>query len=203
MKLIKAFFVIGALLFLQASVAENLDGLLNHIKTFSANFTQRLIDDNDELLQTTVGTVKIEKPDRFRWDISKPSKQVILSDGKYLWIYNVNLEQVTKDNLHKAIKGTPAELISGSVKYLYDNFTVKKESESVYILTAKDKESIYQQLHLIFQNKNLTSMVLKDSLGQTIRLTFSNITLNQSLPASIFKMRYPKDSDLIDNTVSS
>ena len=56
----------------------------------------------------------LARPDRFRWRYSEPYEQVIVSDGKAVWIYDADLKQVTVRPMGQAMAGSPALLLSSS-----------------------------------------------------------------------------------------
>ena len=45
--------------------------------------------------KTSSGTFEFQRPNRFRFDYSKPFEQTIVADGETLWLYDKDLNQVT------------------------------------------------------------------------------------------------------------
>ena len=45
--------------------------------------------------KTSTGTFEFQRPNRFRFDYRKPFEQTIVADGQTLWLYDVDLNQVT------------------------------------------------------------------------------------------------------------
>src|SRR5258708_7700972 len=76
------------------SPTEELQGKLNAINKMSANFDQTIKAGNREV-SNSLGTMALSRPGRFRWQTKSPLEQIIVADGKKLWIYDVDLEQVT------------------------------------------------------------------------------------------------------------
>ena len=103
--------------FLSATVhaitpAENLDRFFTNFKTFRADFTQVVLDENLEPLEESSGRLWIARPGRFRWDYHPPFAQQIVADGSRVWVYDLELEQVTVRDQHKTLQHTPAMLLS-------------------------------------------------------------------------------------------
>lgn len=146
----------------------------------------------------------LKRPGKFRWEILKPNKQLILADGKNLWIYDADLEQVTKKKIDYAENSSPAMLLSGSREALEEVFLVEKvavsnSSEAVFKLTPKSPNAMYSAVFLYFNSDKLVRMKILDNLGQTSTLQFKNAAINTVLPSSLFQFKVPRGVDLIEN----
>src|SRR5262245_20221542 len=75
--------------------AAHVEQFLHGLQSFEANFNQRLTDKSGRILDESSGRLAIQRPNRFRWDYLEPSEQVIVADGKRIWLYDPELEQVT------------------------------------------------------------------------------------------------------------
>ena len=96
----KIIYLSMAIFFFQGSVfAEDaktrLEKYLNDITTFEAVFEQSLISESDELQEISKGTFFLSRPGKFLWEYSQPYEQSIIADGKKIWVYDKDLEQVT------------------------------------------------------------------------------------------------------------
>lgn len=72
------------------------------------------------------------RPDRFRFDYTKPFEQTIVADGKTLWLYDQDLNQVTSRSQAQALGSTPAALVasSASLAKLADVFELADEPDA-------------------------------------------------------------------------
>ena len=92
--------IAGLLLFAVVRAAETVvddgEALVNafvmDVVTFSGDFEQSLIDPDGRLLETTSGTLEIQRPGRFRWVYEEPYEQWLVADGTNIWSYDVDLE---------------------------------------------------------------------------------------------------------------
>ena len=71
-----------------ASGIDRLKSFLENTHSASARFAQMVLDRDMKLLQQASGTMQFSRPGKFRWVYEKPYEQVIVSDGKQLWIYD-------------------------------------------------------------------------------------------------------------------
>ncbi|HEY7378506.1 MAG TPA: outer membrane lipoprotein chaperone LolA, partial [Steroidobacteraceae bacterium] len=72
-----------------------LQGYLSGFASFQADFHQRSSNAAGDRTLESAGTLYPQKPGRFRWDYREPTQQLIVSDGAKIWLYDVDLEQVT------------------------------------------------------------------------------------------------------------
>ena len=115
--LITLLFCTSILADTQLSSAVQLTRLLNQFTTLKANFTQKTVDINNQVLQKSNGNVMLQRPGHFRWETLAPSHQIVTTNGNTLWVYDVDLKQATKESL-KHIPVNPAKLLSGHVAVL-------------------------------------------------------------------------------------
>ena len=73
---------------LLSDVREDLSGL-------KATFVQYELINGSEKVDINTGLVWMKSPDRFRWHYKDPIEQLIIADGKQVWVYDEDLEQVT------------------------------------------------------------------------------------------------------------
>src|SRR6266536_1763662 len=112
----KRFFAALALLACALSArASGLDSLEHFVKSARsgrAEFTQVVTgparQGQGARTKTSSGTFEFSRPNRFRFDYKKPFEQVIVADGQTLWLYDVDLKQVTARKQSQALGSTPA-----------------------------------------------------------------------------------------------
>jgi outer membrane lipoprotein carrier protein len=127
--------------------------------------------------------------------------QTIVADGRRLWLYDSDLDQVTVRALEAGLGSTPAMLLSGAGS-VADSFTggpVETDGSWTWCrLTPRDRATDFELVSLGFNAKGeLAAMELKDKLGQTTALDFSNVRRNVPLDASLFRFEPPQGADVI------
>ncbi len=207
----KLFFIKLFLLFAVASVnafAEDkklstgeiyLEKFLVNTHTLEANFQQTLRTHKGEILQQTEGKFYLDRPGKFRWNYQSPYEQIIVSDGERIWIYDVELQQVTVQKQTAGLPATPMALLEDSSK-LYQSFNVYPldEQNGVYRLKlqSKTKESDFAEIVIGLDVKGLRFMQLHDQFEQVTDIVFSEITANIKLPKEIFEFIPPEGVDV-------
>lgn len=175
---------------------------LAKITSAQATFSQHVIDSKGNRGQEFTGEMSVKRPGLFRWDTRKPYPQTIVADGKKVWVYDPDLNQVIVQKMDKQVGNTPALLLSGDTRSMTGSFDIVEEpgekGELSFLLTPLAKDALFEAMRIKFRNGVLAEMQLKDSLGQKTRIQFSGVKYNASIASSVFRFKPPKDADLIN-----
>ena len=181
---------------------ERLDRFFEKVTTFKASFIQVVLDENLLALEETSGLLWIARPGRFRWDYESVHRQSIVADGEVLWLYDVELEQVTRRAQESAIGQTPAVLLSGGQQYRKDyNVTILGRQGAVnwISLVPKFSDGSFAEIQLGFEGETLRLIQLLDELNQITRVTLANVVENEPIPDSVFRFIPPTGVDVISD----
>lgn len=166
----------------------------------SGSFTQTV--QSKKRNQTSSGTFQILRPGLFKWDYKSPYKQLIVGDGSNIWLYDVDLKQVTKSNQNQAIGDSPAAILSNKTA-LDSSYSLKEDGTSngiQYVLaTPKRANAGYQYIRIGFQGDKLAAMQLKDGFGNQTSIRFSGLNTKPNLSRNVFKFVVPKGVDVLSN----
>ncbi|MFV9616488.1 MAG: outer membrane lipoprotein chaperone LolA, partial [Gammaproteobacteria bacterium] len=176
-----------------------LEKFLAETQTLEANFQQTLRTHEGEVLQQTEGKFYLNRPGKFRWNYKTPYEQIIVSDGERIWIYDVDLEQVTVQTQSAGLPSSPMALLQDSAK-LHQSFTVSPldEHDGVYRLKLESKtsESDFTEIVVGVDAKGLRFMQLHDQFEQVTDIVFSEIITNTNLAKEIFEFKPPEGVDV-------
>jgi outer membrane lipoprotein carrier protein len=183
-----------------ADAQARLATFVSQTKGLKAHFSQTVFDRNGRKTQEASGTLFFSRPGKFRWVYQKPYAQLLVGDGKRLWIYDEDLDQVTVRKLDVAIGDSPAALLAGE-NDIEKRFLLKdagnRDGLDWVEATPKSKEGSFELVRLGFKGDTLQAMELKDNFGQTTLLRFSNLERNPALGGSLFRFTPPKGADVI------
>jgi len=184
----------------QADALAQLDYFVQGAKSLKAQFSQVVHDRNGKKIQEATGTLFLSRPGKFRWIYKRPYAQLLVGDGKKLWIYDEDLDQVTTRKLDQAIGESPAALLAGDAD-LDKLFNLKNiaDRDGLEWLEArpKSKEGSFEKVRMGFRGNDLSAMELHDNFGQTTFLRFTSLEKNPALAASLFRFSPPKGADVI------
>lgn len=183
----------------QLTAAQQLTQLLQPVRHFSADFEQTITSPTGKMISRSKGLLKISRPGQFYWEVFKPNAVRIISDGRSLWTYDIELEQIIKQKAKTAIVGSPASLLAGEWVSLEKDFTVKyaDKKHTAYVLSPRDADSLFHDIKLSFKQNQLSSMDIQDKLGHHTTIQFSQAKINTPLDPQLFNFHPPKGVDLI------
>jgi outer membrane lipoprotein carrier protein len=197
-----ALILLGAMPVFAGDAMNHLNRFLAETRTLSADFKQVAIDEAGRPGHRVSGTFLLSKPGRFRWDYLQPYKQEIVANGKKVWFYDVDLEQVTVKALDHAIGSTPALLLTGEVS-LDENFVVEDQGEREGMrwtrLVPRSEDNSFKYISIGIQGENLGSMELSDNFGQLTRISFSNLKINGPIESKRFEFVAPPGVDVFED----
>ncbi len=200
LKWIAAVGMSAAIGLAQAGAVDALKKFNSDSDGISGNFSQTV--KSKKKTQTTHGTFQILRPGLFKWEYTKPYKQTIVGDGKTIWLYDVDLAQVTKSSQNQAIGDSPAAILSNKTA-LDSSYTLKEDGSANgidYVLaTPKKNNAGYQFIRIGFKGDNLAAMQLKDSFGNQTTINFSGLNTKPNLSRNAFKFTPPKGVDVLSN----
>jgi outer membrane lipoprotein carrier protein len=199
---------LAACLWLSTAMAESRDDAVARVETYlspmrtlSAEFTQVVRNRDGAVGDRSAGTLLLARPDRFRWDYREPYVQTIVADGKRLWLYDSDLEQVTVRTLEMGLGATPAMLLSGTgrVSEAFEGVAVEQSGAWTWCrLRPKATGSDFERVGLAFDARGeLAAMELEDKLGQTTVVEFGNVRRNSALDGDLFRFTPPPGADVI------
>lgn len=181
---------------------ERLQRSFSEVKSLRADFEQTVTDAKGKVIQEAKGTFALQRPGKFRWDYRAPYQQIIVADGRKIWVYDTDLEQVTVKPLDAALGGTPAQLLSGT-RPLEQDFVITglppRDGLEWVELVSKAKEKEFERVRLGFDQRDLRMMEIADSFGQSTRLKFSNLQRNPAIDAKTFVFVPPKGVDVVSD----
>ena len=176
-----------------------LEDFLANTKTLEATFQQTLRTHEGEVLQQTEGEFYLNRPGQFRWNYRSPYEQIIVSDGERIWIYDVDLKQVTVQKQSASLPSTPMALLEDSAT-LHDDFSVTPldDSQGVYRLKllSKSKESDFGEIVVGLDASGLRFMQLHDQFEQVTDIVFSDLRTNKTLSPEVFEFTPPEGVDV-------
>jgi outer membrane lipoprotein carrier protein len=184
------------------SARQQLQAFSGKLQTAEVVFQQTVTGPNGEKVQSAQGRMQLKSPNLFRWEYSKPVQQLIVADGRRIWVYDPDLQQVTvksqdalnQDNPLSAL--TKPELIDRF--YTVTELPVKQGVNWLQLKPKNQQASPFDKAWLGFGANGLVSMRLFDSLGQVSEFTFGTWRKNQAIAPSRFVFSPPKGVDVVE-----
>jgi outer membrane lipoprotein-sorting protein len=137
------------------------------------------------------GDFYVKRPGRFRFDYARPSRQIVISDGRYLAIQDLDLNN--EDRV--ALNETPFRLLLRSDVNLIRDARIMEvqESDDLIVIGLEDKDpNSPGQIRVFLTTKpdlELKEWVTRDAQGLKTRVEVSDLTKSVDLDADLFTIQ--------------
>lgn len=180
---------------------DDLNAFTKGLKGLDGQFTQQVFDAQGKLKEASSGKVAVSAPRLFRWEYVKPYPQLIVADGKKVWVYDPDLQQVSVRPQGAEEQNSPLAVLVDPSK-LDKQFVVKDAGASgglnwLSLAPKAGNDAGLRSARLGFGKMGLAKMHFVDARGQRTEISFSSWKRNPAFRAGTFKYTKPKGVDLI------
>lgn len=182
------------------TATKQLRDFVQHVHAASGNFSQRTVDAQGKERPEQSGEFAFKRPGQFKWQVLRPYEQLVLSDGKQLYQYDPDLNQLTQRGVDAAIGASPAAILFGSGQ-LDQSFDLKErpDTENLQWLraTPKGNDAGFDYVDIGFMDAQPTKLILLDAFGQKTLIELSNMKTNVTFKDNDFRFIPPADVDVV------
>ena len=182
---------------------EKLNEFFTQVDTMQSGFTQQVVDDKGKVRQSSSGTVFLSRPGKFRWEYAAPDKHQIVADGKNVWVYDVELDQVTVKPMKQALSAAPVGLLlqkqAAEKQFAVAEMEADGSNLEWFRLTPHKKDSDFTSMDLGISESGVQEMILNDKFGQMTYIKFQGLRTNSGIDDSRFSFTPPTGADVIGN----
>ena len=217
----RAFLLACALLLLPPAVGraagpENAgEALLRRVgeryaaaRTLSAKFRQEIPLQNVGIVRKASGILYFGRPLKMRWDYKGPEAQLFLADGRHFYFRPAGSSQVIRREVDEKGLGGKIPLLllfgKGEITALFrvDAAEPRKDGEETLLRLSPrgDGAPEVRRIDLVVGAGDalIREVHLFDRLGGENHLYLTDVTVNPSLPADLFRFRKPAGVSVVD-----
>lgn len=151
------------------------------------------------------GMVYFKKPGKMRWEYTNPEQQLLVSDGRTMWFYVAEDEQVIVQPAEDAYGSkTPITFLSGMGKLqndFYMNLLPESDAATAYKLELLPKQPQPELAKLILtvdpKTYQIVHTAVYDPYGNITDVYLSNLEINVAPPDDVFTFDIPEGVDVI------
>jgi outer membrane lipoprotein carrier protein len=149
------------------------------------------------------GHVVFAKPGKMRWTYGAPDPSVVVSDGKTLWIYDVDGGTATRLEVAEGyLSGAALQFLLGDGKIL-DEFEVEATdcaSGRITLDLVPKSDASYERLGLVADpaSGDILETSIVDLFGNRTEIKFRELEVNREPAADVFEFDLPDGVELID-----
>ena len=181
------------------SAEKRLNNALGSLDNLTADFKQTVLDDEKKIVQQSSGKVAIQRPGKFSWIYTTPYEQQIIADGKELWVYDVDLDQVTVKSMSTGLASAPIMILMRKNK-IGSEFNISEVGQRKFLywveLEPKSQDMDYNNVYIGLEDGVVKAMELRDKFGQSTQIVFDNLRLNVVHNPKTFKFVPPPGVDV-------
>ncbi len=174
-------------------------------EAFSGSFSQKTIyaDSNETTLSS--GRIWLKAPDKMRWEYQSPEKQILVSDGKTVWYYTPDLNQVMIGKVDDIREARVLINLMAKIQLEQKGFHIdlsRDQDRVVVTLTPPtgDQAPPFQSMAMIFSasDHSLQETRLEDLFANKIVITYSwESASHPALPGVEFTFTPPAGCDIM------
>jgi outer membrane lipoprotein carrier protein len=211
-RILAAILLFVNLLPAAAPAAENmppLDYILKEVEKrytgsqFSAEFLQEATIKSMEITDFASGRLYVRYPGMMRWEYEKPERQVIVSDGRKLWIYRPQDNQVMVGEAPVFFRDGKGASFLSDISLIRKKFKinlVRPEGEYLYELRMTPNERALNiaeiRLSITPRSYNIARIVTLNEYNDETRIDIVNPRFNVNLEPSLFSFEIPPGVDV-------
>lgn len=195
-----------------ARAAENLpplDYVLKEVEKrytasqFSADFLQESTIKSMEITDFASGRLYVRYPGMMRWEYEKPERQVIVTDGKKLWIHRPQDNQVMVGDAPVFFRDGKGASFLSDIRLVRKKFNIqmaRAEGEYLYELKMKPIEVMagVSEIRLFVTPRayHIARIVTLNDYGDDTRIDIVSPQFNANFEPSLFSFEIPPGADV-------
>jgi outer membrane lipoprotein carrier protein len=169
--------------------------------TYAADFHQRIEIEGIGGEVESAGKFYFAKPDRMRWDYLQGQPQNVVGDGKWVWVYQPDLEQVYKVGYEEAFGsgGLVALLANRSGLTARYRLELVERGDGLIHVRLTPKADVGETLEVAMapDTLDLRSVVINDPAGSVTIVDFKDVRRNSPVEDTLFHFTPPAGVDVI------
>ena len=189
----------------QNNVVSELDSLLRDLDTLSAEITQLIVESDGGVLEESQILLHVKRPDGFYWETISPFPELLVTNGRKLWNYQPDLEQVVIEDWDPNQSELAAQLLYGQTESLAEDYyvvVVNSEQAQTFELRPKSADSLYEVITISFIRDILDLIYIQNNNGERTAWQFKNSRINLPLADDLFEFTPPSGIEVVNNSIN-
>jgi len=193
------------------AAAESADAVVDRLQRNYDSTTDFVADFRQETEVKTLnrslkasGKLSYKRPGKMLWRYEMPKDQFVLTDGKFLYFYQSEENQIIKSPLKNAFRtDIPLSFLLGLGNLKKDfNATLKatEENQNVLRLVSKGDPGGYSDIQMGVSKKtgDIVWVSVRDGAGNLTTLSFSEMRKGVGVKDALFQLQIPDGADIVE-----
>ncbi|VEN72978.1 Outer-membrane lipoprotein carrier protein [Candidatus Desulfarcum epimagneticum] len=216
----RRFFFFFALVFLFSSLSmaapgdpgspDSLHAVIERLEkkyagaSFSADFFQTSEIKALDIQDSARGRGYFKAPGKMRWEYDEPEKQLIVTDGRTLWIYHPKDRQVMTGNSPTFFGEGKGGSFLMFIKSMRERFVVSQEkapSPDVFAIrlepVKKETDTAFIRLFISKDKHEVSEIITQNVYGDETSISMRNVRFGRTFDDSMFTFSIPDGVDVV------
>ena len=183
-----------------AGARDELGTFTQGLKGLDGQFSQQVFDVRGKQKESASGRVAVSAPRLFRWEYVKPYPQLVIADGKTVWVFEPDLNQASRRPQGEEEANSPLAILLEPAKLDRDFITREagvRNGVAWLEVTPRGADAGFKAARLGFAGGQLTQLEYVDALGQRTLIAFSGWRRNPAFVRGTFNYAPGKGVDVI------
>lgn len=182
------------------SLQKNYDATVDFVADFRQETEVRTLNRNLKAW----GKLTFKRPGKMLWRYEEPKGQIVLADGKNLYFYQPEQNQVIKSPLSNAFRSDiPLSFLLGLGNLKKDfNVALKGSDENQFVLRLEPKGDLGGFSEVNVGVSRSTSDILwvsvRDAASNVTTIRFSGMRKGVGVQESLFRFQVPDGADVVE-----
>jgi len=171
---------------------------------FHARFDQQSTIKAMQITDTATGRIYVKRPDKMRWEYDFPEKQTVVTDGRTLWIYRPEDNQVMVGKAPEYFGGGKGASFLSDIKTIRTHFSIslEKPDDRYYQLKLIPRQTGYDLtsigLSVSKDTFDIVEIITLNSYLDRTRISLTHIAFDDTLNDSLFTLIIPEGTDVLE-----
>ncbi len=182
------------------SVQKTYDATIDFVADFRQETEVKTLNRN---LKAS-GKLSFKRPGKMLWRYDEPKGQFVLADGKYLYFYQPEQNQIIKSPLQNAFRSDiPLSFLLGIGNLKKDfNAALKGSDENQFILRLEPKGEAGGFGEILAgvskSSYDILSISVRDAAANLTTIRFSGMRKGAGVKDSVFTLQIPSGADIVE-----
>ena len=175
-----------------------------NVPGFTADFDQESILKAMAVTDTASGRLMVRQPGKMRWEYLVPDPQTIITDGKELWVYRAQENQVLVGKAPSFFGDGKGAGFLSNIKTIRKNFRLSIEpatDPNRYRLKLVPNKSSVElmtvELDIVKKSYDLVRVTTFNVYGDETRIELKNVNFDDPPPEALFRFDVPEGADVL------
>lgn len=181
------------------AASSSLQLMIDQLQTYSAEFVQERPEEHFFRVERATGTFDLTRPGKMRWDYHTPDEQQIVVDGKHVWVYDIDLAQVSVRPVADIQADIPLAwlLFNEPIEKSYQIIPAGSRDGLTWFNLRPRGNTFFQSIEIGLKDGVMYAVWMYQTSDNITKVRFNNVRVNERIPSRAFEFTPPQGTDVV------